>query len=701
MKLLNVTFYLLFSMTVNAQIYYSTDWIRPSDSYQKTGAMGVRDNSDNYAVTGFLTANNIFTRKYDKFGNLLWERVSTSGVASNYEKSVWINSDSSNNIIVTGYRYSIGNFHYPNALVILKYDPAGNLLWKETIGMTFFVNHLIAFNMRSEVDLDGNIYIGTVAVTPSGFVLLKLDPSGNILFTNSNNQNGVTSFISMRLKGNQIVMSGSSSNLSAAIAVSWDKLGNVLWTGSFLGQSAKDVEIDNTGNSFLLTSYSNQVSASSGQDIMIYKIDSTGAQLWVNSYDFGGMDFPTRFILVEDRISVIGYGSIGASYFDWITFQVNTGGLQLWNARYNETSVNDEQSYFICAKANGDVFVTGRGGPNYSIIGTPYLRMITLKYDHTGTRKWVDSVNVFSGRGVACTLATDSSLYVLSDAAMTAFHFLNHTGNTPATIPPDLQVFNVESSSASFSWTPVAGAYLYHLRYKLTSDNTWTVASINLPTITITGLIAGVSYDFACEAINSGGPSGYSATQSFVTSLVLPITNLNFTARRNGSAVDLDWLTASEQNSAFFILEKSENGINYQPVGQVQAAGNSNSTLSYHYTDFNVSRSISFYRLKIVDLNAVYRYSPVRAVSPAADSKTSLLVYPNPTKIQTTLVLWEVAKVDLLLTIFNYAGQQVKSQIILQGEQVIPVSLKNLPKGIYSLQLRGQGLTKTSRIVVY
>ena len=481
--------------------------------------MMARDNFDNVIVTGYITANNIYTRKYDRFGNFLWERFSASGIHSNYEKPFWINTDNNNNVYVVGCRYvRSSSLDYPGAIVILKYNAAGTLLWKKKIPMSIFVNTFTGFGLRSEVDNNGNLYIGTVAVTPSGFVLIKLSPNGTTLFTSSNNLNGVNQFRSMRLKGNKVVLTGSSGNLSAAPVVAFDTSGNLLWTASLLGQSGNDVEMDDGGNVYLLSSYANQVSATSGQDIEIYKLNPSGTQLWKKNFDFAGYDFPTRFTFVGDKLSVIGYGSINASYFDWITFQINTSGTMLWNARYNGTAGNDEQSYFLSAKANGEVFVTGKGGPMFTQSnGSSYLRMITLKYSNTGIVKWIDSVNIYSGWGIASTLARDSSLFVLSDRYMTAFHFLDYTGTGTCTIPTGLNVSNVANTSTTFSWTPVAGAALYHLRYKTTTAATWTVASINLPSITLTGLTAGTTYNYAVEAICSSSPSGYSATQTFTT----------------------------------------------------------------------------------------------------------------------------------------------------------------------------------------
>jgi hypothetical protein len=509
---------IMFSTNLLAQ--YSTDWIRPADNIAKTGKMIARDSLDNLFVTGYIQSQNIYTRKYNKFGALQWEKISTSGIASNYEKPVWISIDKNNNALVVGYRYTIGSGRdYPNAIVVLKYNLSGFLLWKKTLAVSVVVSNSVgAFNLRSEVDNNGNVYIGTVIANPSGFNLYKLNSSGITVFIKSNTVNSPNGFNSMRLKGNKIVITGRSGNRSTAPVIAWDTAGTVLWTKSVQGQGGNDVEIDDTGNTYLLTSYANQVSASSGQDILVYKFNSTGIQQWKRNFDFGGYDFATRFTFAADKLSVIGYGSINASYFDWITFQVNTEGVMLWNARYNATTANDELPAFIAAKDNGEVFITGKGGPLFTQAnGSSYLRMITLKYSNTGVVKWIDSVNIYSGLGLACTLAKDSSLFVLSHANMTAYHFIDQTTTGTCGIPAGIFVSNVSTTTAPVTWSPVANATLYHLRYKTTSATVWTIVSTNLTSYFLAGLSAGTTYNYAVEAVCSSGPSGYSATQTFTT----------------------------------------------------------------------------------------------------------------------------------------------------------------------------------------
>jgi len=118
-KIIALLAYLLM-VSGNLLAQYSTDWIRPADNYLKTGTMIARDSLDNLFVTGYIQAQNIYTRKYNKFGALQWEKISTSGIASNYEKPVWINTDKNNNALVVGYRYPLSKIS-PGLLPLQPY----------------------------------------------------------------------------------------------------------------------------------------------------------------------------------------------------------------------------------------------------------------------------------------------------------------------------------------------------------------------------------------------------------------------------------------------------------------------------------------------------------------------------------------------------------------------------------------------------
>lgn len=921
---------LLLSANVSAQ--YSTDWIKPAESYQKNGVMIARDNQDNVITTGYWISNNTFTRKYNKFGVLQWEAISASGIASTYERPLWVTTDNNNNIFVAGYRYA--GTSTPTAVIVLKYSPDGEQLWKQVVSP---VNYLAGMSLRCELDNSGNLYVGACGVGAlPGFALIKFDTNGNILFTQHSDANAPAYFESMRVKGNKIVLSASGGNPNISVVAAWDDTGAFLWSNGVQGRGGRDVEIDDAGDVYLLTGYFNQVTPVSAMDIELFKFDASGTQLWKKDFDFGGgADFPARFTYVAGKLSVIGQSQ---SLDAWITFQVNTDGTMLWNTAYNGAPGNEEAPYFIAAKANGEVFVTGKGGPNVDPNNVPSLRMITLKYDNTGMIKWVDSTNIYSGWGYGCTLASDNSLYVLSGTAMTAFHFMDHTGAGTCNTPTGLQVANIANNQATFSWAPVAGATLYHLRYKPTTAGSWTVVSYDQSTINIFGLYAGTTYEYAVEAVCSNGPSGYSATQTFSTTgtaictssgqsqaqeylsqlwiqggainnsgsnngygdftnvvlpftrdqnvqgylsglvpypeyeyykiwidynhnndftdageevvslysdfsgfiafnftvpsnaplgptrmrvimnhdnaptpcgvyargetedytvfindnsivpppvpaglsvsnvtnssatftwtpetsaasyqlrykkttentwtiapvnvtsvtvpalsastaynfscqavgtvgpsgygapqtfttlgLVLPINGVDLTANRQDANVFLNWSTQSEQNSGWFEIERSYNGTGFTKIGQVNAAGNSSSVRNYQFTDLSAGKSLVFYRLKMVDANASYRYSTIQKLLPSAVNDQGFLLYPNPASTFTNIALDELAKEDMQLKITNQLGQVVKTGLLNKGSNLLKLDISGLAKGIYTVILTSSETAQVKKLMI-
>lgn len=418
---------LLAALSTNLSAQYNIDWMSDAGNYSKTAVMSAKDNLDNLIVTGYWQSYHIFTRKVSISGTLLWETEDSSGLPGLYEKPYWTNCDANNNIFVVGKRYSIGSgWEYPDAIIALKYSPEGVLLWKQIIPISMLIgSQHPAFNLRSEVDNNGNLYIGSFGATPTGVILSKIDVNGNILFTNTSIVNSPLGFGSMRLKGNKVVLATGSGLTNVAPIYVWNTSGALLWTAAAVGRGANDVEIDDNGDVYVISHLINAVSPTSGEDFTMTKFNSSGTQLWKKDYHFGGSEVPTRFLYSNNRLSAIGWGtsSPASAYFDWKTFQVDTDGILLWSAFYNGTVSNDELPYFITAKPNGEVIVTGKGGPSPDPNNSSYLQMVIVQYSNTGNQVWVDTPNQYGGWGLSCMLASDNSMFAISSANMTAYHY--------------------------------------------------------------------------------------------------------------------------------------------------------------------------------------------------------------------------------------------------------------------------------------
>lgn len=74
---------------------------------------------------------------------------------------------------------------------------------------------------------------------------------------------------------------------------------------------------------------------------------------------------------------------------------------------------------------------------------------------------------------------------------------------------------------------------------------------------------------------------------------VLPVKLTNFTAKTNGSSVNLNWQTATESNFSHFDVTRSTDGANFVKIGERVAKGPS----TYSYTDFSPAKGYNYYQL--------------------------------------------------------------------------------------------------------
>jgi hypothetical protein len=108
---------------------------------------------------------------------------------------------------------------------------------------------------------------------------------------------------------------------------------------------------------------------------------------------------------------------------------------------------------------------------------------------------------------------------------------------------------------------------------------------------------------------------------------VLPIGLLYFNAIQVKDAVLIKWTTASETNNDYFVVERSNDAVNFHGIGVIHGAGNSMQFLNYKLYDREGLNGIIYYRLKQVDLDGAFTYSKIVPLSFEYNSGFS--VYPN------------------------------------------------------------------------
>lgn len=112
--------------------------------------------------------------------------------------------------------------------------------------------------------------------------------------------------------------------------------------------------------------------------------------------------------------------------------------------------------------------------------------------------------------------------------------------------------------------------------------------------------------------------------------LPLPIELLDFKGKYLNNQSVLSWVTASEKNNDYFILERSEDAHEFTQIGKIDGAGNSNTFLNYQYIDAKPINQVAYYRLKQVDFDGQYSYSQVIALRSNQKINAEIKAYPNP-----------------------------------------------------------------------
>ncbi len=209
---------------------------------------------------------------------------------------------------------------------------------------------------------------------------------------------------------------------------------------------------------------------------------------------------------------------------------------------------------------------------------------------------------------------------------------------------------------------------------------------------TSTLLTPGTSYPFDMTAANTNGT--YTSTRFALVfqpnGNPLPVTLTSFTAQAQPPGVALAWHTANEKHSTYFAIERSADGQSFTEIGRVAAAGTTNQAHSYAFYDPLPLGGTSYYRLRQVDVDASFQYSPVRVVSGQLASEQGS-VFPNPARAGTLL---RGAAPGVPVQVFDALGRVVAAALAdASGTFVLPVGLRS---GLYLVR-SGQ---ESTRLVV-
>jgi hypothetical protein len=176
----------------------------------------------------------------------------------------------------------------------------------------------------------------------------------------------------------------------------------------------------------------------------------------------------------------------------------------------------------------------------------------------------------------------------------------------------------------------------------------------------------------------------------------LPIELLYFVGENDNRKNILDWRTITELNNDYFIIERSENGVDFTQLGIIDGHGTTTTPQDYSFVDDNYIGNFNYYRLKQVDIEGDVEEFNLVAIS--SDYNGDLMIYPNPAKNILTISS-EDKLINPSLTLQNALGKNVLIETYPSGNQLI-LEFDEMP-GIYLLTIASMDRIIKRKLIIH
>jgi len=216
--------------------------------------------------------------------------------------------------------------------------------------------------------------------------------------------------------------------------------------------------------------------------------------------------------------------------------------------------------------------------------------------------------------------------------------------------------------------------------------------------------IVGINGDNANNTVTRTGVNTFSPFIVAVLGTPLPLKFGNISAARKNQIVNVQWEALTEDNVAYYEVEKSYTGRSFSKAGLVNAVAQNLSSYKYTWIDATPGNGTVFYRIKAVDNDGRYQYSSIVKVAPENGNR-GLNVYPNPVQANGrfnieagslprgtyTIELIDMAGIRSFTRLLEHAGGSITQNM----------ELSNLLKpGTYVMKFSGENVSYTSMVII-
>jgi len=354
------------------------------------------------------------------------------------------------------------------------------------------------------------------------------------------------------------------------------------------------------------------------------------------------------------------YGGIGQGAVSRASIQTTLSGnsdLVAFKGGIGNGSANGKSIAILLGNSDGLIFSGGIGNGSKSSIS----RLVSL----SGENQNVDFTGG-QGHGVS---SSRSILLTLEGSSSLSIPFYGGSGRGNAT--SNSYVVNLDGTLVSLVFKGGSG-HGSNSNESVVYQMNGNIYQYLFPGGTGRGNTQFISKKLTLSGIISPGFARAAAQSAISDFRVVPRNN----------QIRLNWRADYQEILDHFVVERSNDGIDFNPIGYVGSNSDHHTGL-FSFPHLSNENGTEFFRLLEIFKDSSFSYSSVLKVATTGENST-ISLFPNPVRDKLNVSLPATGRSEVI-QIFDYSGQLIK-EISVLGNDKVEINTENLPAGLYWLE---------------
>lgn len=179
---------------------------------------------------------------------------------------------------------------------------------------------------------------------------------------------------------------------------------------------------------------------------------------------------------------------------------------------------------------------------------------------------------------------------------------------------------------------------------------------------------------------------GLNNLQTFcLPSILLPVEIVSFNALCESNRVKIEWTSISENQNAYYQLDRSFDGITYESFAVITGEMSSNQLKTYTVHDVDAIGKPVFYRLMQTDINGETRMVGDPLFVECEGNLETASLFPNPANELVQIQFNSSSLKEKKVNIYDISGKQLFTLVLPSETKATSIPLAELPQGVYFL----------------